>query len=219
MTKHLVKASSTDNSNINMATNEKPSSSNESNLEAKNSQDVKTKAFENSNASFGIYTPAYRKKQVPLQKPVKYKILHNPRENLGLYLNNTQVELSSLQDMLNNLNSMELTNFCNLIEEAEMENSKEARPDLVNICQEIDDEQRLSDNDNLVDSDEYVKSSFAEELADLPMEPTTTNETNLDSGEYSATLQIPSDLQSGQYSDGNLNDIESDVLPDEYFTI
>lgn len=35
----------------------------------------------------------------------KYNIIENPKENLGLYLDNTQLQLDNIQDLLNDLNS------------------------------------------------------------------------------------------------------------------
>lgn len=44
----------------------------------------------------------------PSREILKYNIIENPKENLGLYLDNTQIQLSNIQDLLNDLNSEEL---------------------------------------------------------------------------------------------------------------
>lgn len=227
--KHLVRAAMLDESKSlledpqpDALINVKPSGSIQYDMGANSLQNIKTEALKNTKGD--VYNAAFKKKQGPLQNALKYKILQNPKEHLGLYLNNTQLELDSLQDMLNNLNSSDLAHFCNLIEGTEMEGSKET--DNAGLA---GDEPAVNSEDNLVQNDECEKRSSEEELDTLPEEPNSINDVpcldNLDSGEYSVILSdesdamlIPVELENEQYTMESFN-IEPETLADEYFTI
>lgn len=49
----------------------------------------------------------------PSRELQKFNIIENPKENLGLYLDNTQIQLDNIQDLLNDLNSDELLELWN----------------------------------------------------------------------------------------------------------
>ncbi|KAJ8961265.1 hypothetical protein NQ318_008949 [Aromia moschata] len=80
-----------------------------------------TKSSDNLNEDFGIYF-SNESTSLPAKNLIQHgKILENPKEHLGVYLDNTQMELNTLQDMLNNLSSDELSNICNLVESVDPE--------------------------------------------------------------------------------------------------
>lgn len=61
------------------------------------------------------------------QELLKYNIIQNPKENLGLYLDNTQIQLNNIQDILNDLNSEELFDLLSCFNPEEEEDNVDQR--------------------------------------------------------------------------------------------
>lgn len=85
----------------------------------------------------------------PPKDVIKYNILENPKENLGLFLDNTQVQLGHLQEILNNLNAKEIVDLANCFNVSD------------SICEAND-----SETDNL----SLISQELENELSKLPPE-------------------------------------------------
>ncbi|KAJ8920599.1 hypothetical protein NQ315_004738, partial [Exocentrus adspersus] len=185
--------------------NIRPDTSSESNLGAGAVQKIRPKSLEDTKPNINLCKPVYPKKQI-LQNKMKINILQNPKEHLNLYIDNTQVELNSLQDMLNNLSSTELTDICNLIDEDEEDcRRNEDVGGAADADQEAHEEPMVDCECNLVENEEdYLGNSLEEQLEAFPVEQNATNE-----------LPVTQNAEIEQYP----ANIQPEILADEYFTI
>lgn len=67
----------------------------------------------------------------PSKQLLKYNIIENPKENLGVYLDNTQLQLDNIQDLLNELNSGEFVDLWNCFNATNEDDEIEQKPNIV----------------------------------------------------------------------------------------